>query len=61
MTAAGHGRLEVLDVLLSHGADIRAKDKNNSTAGLWASREGYRDAVERLQQARTERPDPLNS
>ncbi len=50
MVAAGKGRLDVLSVLLSNGADPLLAAKNGMTARDWAAHFGFEDIVEvRLQ------------
>ena len=52
MTAARTGRLDAVEVLLAHGADVRQKEKGRGqTALMWAAAEGHTAVVKRLIEA----------
>ena len=49
MTAARTGKADALKVLLTHGADVKAKEATHGqTALMWAAAEGNAGAVEML-------------
>jgi ankyrin repeat protein len=52
MTAARTGRVEAVRELLSHGADVNAKDpKRGQTALMWAAAEGNVEVIQELLKA----------
>ena len=52
--AAAHGNLEVIEVLLAHGADPNLKDTSyNSTPAGWAENFGHTDAQRYLEALET--------
>ena len=52
MTAARTGKLDAVEVLLAHGADVRQKEKGRGqTALMWAAAEGHTAVVKRLIEA----------
>ncbi|EGZ11123.1 hypothetical protein PHYSODRAFT_425218, partial [Phytophthora sojae] len=48
MLAAWHGHVKVVELLLSYGAQVDAKDKCESTALRFAAGEGYLEVVQLL-------------
>ena len=46
--AAGLGRLEMLQVLGGHGADLAALDSQGDSAVYWAARQGHTPVIEYL-------------
>ena len=50
MFAAAEGQLEVVQALLSHGADATLSDVDGDTALDFASQNGHSDVVGRLSQ-----------
>jgi ankyrin repeat protein len=48
MGAAMTGATETVELLLSHGADVHARDKDGDTALKWASRGGFNNVVRLL-------------
>ena len=47
-TAAGLNKIEAVAALISHGADVNARDKNGETPLMLASYHGYAKVVEAL-------------
>ena len=43
--------MEIVSLLLSHGAKVNTSDKYGTTPLIWASRKGYRDIVCKLLEA----------
>jgi len=56
MTAAAEGQLEVVRILLEHGADPSLKDQDGDTAGSFAEENGHAAVVELLRN-----PPPIKS
>jgi ankyrin repeat protein len=50
-TLTENGKLELLKLLLAHGADPQAKAKNGSTALTYAKRKNWQDAITLLREA----------
>jgi ankyrin repeat protein/acetyl esterase/lipase len=48
MTAARTGRLAPVKSLISHGADVNAKEDNHQTALMWAAADGHLEVVDAL-------------
>jgi len=48
MMAAAHGHAEVVQVLLEHGAELKAQDDRGSTALMMAESSNYPDRVNLL-------------
>ena len=46
--AAHEGNIRIIEILLSHGADINVKDKINNTPLFYAMEAGHKDVVELL-------------
>ncbi|RMD79282.1 MAG: ankyrin repeat domain-containing protein, partial [Lentisphaerae bacterium] len=46
-----NGHVDVVKILLEHGADVNAKCKKGKTALMFASEKGYQEIVELLKDA----------
>jgi len=57
MLALKHGHLEIADILVSHGADINAKDRSGQTALMRSVKDGNADAEQWLKKNKA--TDPL--
>ncbi len=57
--ASALGHKKVVKILLEYGADIDIKDQNGMTALKYAAKNGYKEIVELLKNARIKREDHL--
>jgi len=55
MAAAYRGHIDVIRVLLDHGADVSIKDQQGKTALLWAEAQGHADVAQVLRDAATKK------
>jgi uncharacterized protein len=62
MTAARTGKVDAVRVLMTHGADIHAKEpRRGQTALMWAAAEGHAQVIEALIEAGADFRTPLDS
>ena len=48
--AAGEGNIDIVELLLTAGAETNLKDSEGKTALMWAEKEGHHDIVYLLEQ-----------